>query len=146
MRKLILDPVGMMDSGYEQPAPTAFARRVAKSHPWNGTEAPRRLSRSIPKWQPRDFGPLQPILHSLGVEVMRALRGNSSKLGLAPETVRSMLSSSAPDPGETGQEFVGLGWFCSGKEETFRFLARRLESWIPGHNADAAGQLAKAWL
>jgi hypothetical protein len=28
----------MMDSGYEQPAPTAFARRVAKSHPWNGTE------------------------------------------------------------------------------------------------------------
>jgi CubicO group peptidase (beta-lactamase class C family) len=59
-------------------------------------------------------------LARLGVEVMRALRGNSSKLGLAPETVSSMLRAQLSSQ-ETGQEFVGRGWFCSGKEQTFRF-------------------------
>jgi hypothetical protein len=59
-------------------------------------------------------------LARLGVGLLRALRGDSSKLELAPETVRSMLRPQLPDQ-ETGQEFVGLGWFCAGKDETFRF-------------------------
>jgi hypothetical protein len=33
---------------------------------------------------------------------------------------------------ETGQEFVGLGWFCSGKEQTFRFCH---DGWNHGYVA-----------
>jgi CubicO group peptidase (beta-lactamase class C family) len=119
MRELILDPVGMMDSGYEQPAPAAFAQRVAKGHPWNGTETPGGYH-VYPEMAAAGLWTSAADLALLGVEVMRALRGNPSKLGLASETVSSMLRPQLPNQ-ETGQEFVGLGWFCSGKEETFRF-------------------------
>ncbi len=39
MRELILDPVGMVDSGYEQRAPAVFAR-AARGHALNGVEMP----------------------------------------------------------------------------------------------------------
>jgi hypothetical protein len=67
----------------------------------------------------------------LGVEVMQALRGHSSKLGLSPETLSSMLRPPLPSQ-EIGQEFVGLGWLCSGKQETFRFGH---EGWNHGYVA-----------
>jgi CubicO group peptidase (beta-lactamase class C family) len=119
MRQLILEPVGMMDSGFEQPAPSAFTKRVAKSHPWNGTEIPGGYH-VYPEMAAAGLWTTAADLALLGVEVMRALRGNSSKLGLAPETVSSMLHPQLSNQ-EIGQEFVGLGWFCAGKEETFRF-------------------------
>src|SRR5262245_22807817 len=37
MQELVLGPVGMADSSYEQPAPADFTKRVARSYPWNGT-------------------------------------------------------------------------------------------------------------
>jgi CubicO group peptidase (beta-lactamase class C family) len=119
MRELVLDPVGMMDSSFEQPAPAAFAKRVARGHSWNGTEMQGGYH-AYPEMAAAGLWTTAADLALLGVEAMRALRGNSSKLGLAPETVNSMLRPQLPNQ-ETGQEFVGLGWFCSGKEQSFRF-------------------------
>jgi CubicO group peptidase (beta-lactamase class C family) len=119
MRELVLDPVGMMDSGFEQPAPAAFAKRGARGHFFNGTEMPGGYH-AYPEMAAAGLWSTAADLALLGVEVMRALRGNSSKLGLAPETVSSMLHPQLPNQ-EPGHEFVGLGWFCWGKEQTFRF-------------------------
>ena len=119
MRELILDPVEMIDSGFDQPAPAAFAKRVASGHPWNGTKTPGGYH-VFPEMAAAGLWTTAADLALLGVEVMRALRGQSFKLGLTPETVSSMLRPQLPDQ-EIGQEFVGLGWFCWGKEETFRF-------------------------
>jgi CubicO group peptidase (beta-lactamase class C family) len=119
MRELVLDPVGMTDSGFEQPAPAAFASRAARGHSWNGTGM-RGGYHVFPEMAAAGLWSSAADLALLGVEVMRALRGNSSKLGLAPETVSSMLRPQLPNQ-ETGQELVGLGWFCLGKEQTFRF-------------------------
>jgi hypothetical protein len=119
MRELILDPVGMSDSSFEQPPAPAFAKRVAKSHVWNGTETPGGYH-VYPEMAAAGLWTTAADLALLGVEVMRALRGDSSKLGLSRETVASMLRPQLPSQ-EIEQEFVGLGWFCSGKEETFRF-------------------------
>lgn len=119
MRELILGPVGMTDSTYEQPAPTAFTKRVAKSYPWNGTETQGGYH-VYPEMAAAGLWTTAADLALLGVEVMRALRGRSSKLGLTQETVGSMLRPQLPDQ-EIGQDFVGLGWFCTGKDETFRF-------------------------
>lgn len=130
MRELILEPLGMTDSRYEQPSPADFTRRVARSYPWNGTETPGGYH-VYPEMAAAGLWTTAADLARLGVEMMRALRGDSSRLGLAQETVSSMLRPQLPNQ-EIGQEFVGLGWFCYGKDETFRF----------GHNGGNHGYLA----
>jgi CubicO group peptidase (beta-lactamase class C family) len=119
MRELILDPVGMTDSGYEQPAPAAFAKRAARGHPMNGSEI-EGGSHVYPEMAAAGLWTTAADLALLGAQLMRALRGDTCKLALAPETVRSMLRPQLPGQ-EIGQEFVGLGWFCAGQEQNFRF-------------------------
>lgn len=130
MRELILDPVGMTDSGYEQPAPSIFAKRAAKGHPLNGIEIQGGYH-VYPEMAAAGLWTTSADLARLGAEVMRALRGDASKLALAPETVSSMLRPQLPDQ-ELGQEFVGLGWFCAGKERGFRFFH---DGWNHGYVA-----------
>jgi CubicO group peptidase (beta-lactamase class C family) len=130
MRELILDPVGMTDSGYEQPAPSPFARRAARGHPWNGTEI-EGGSHVYPEMAAAGLWTTAADLALLGAELMRALRGDASKLALASETVSSMLRPQLPNQ-EPGQEFVGLGWFCAGKERNFRFFH---DGWNHGYVA-----------
>jgi CubicO group peptidase (beta-lactamase class C family) len=119
MRTLILDPVGMTDSGFEQPPPSAYAQRAARSHPWNGAGTPGGFH-IYPEMAAAGLWATAADLALLGADIMWALRGDSSKLGLAPETVSGMLRPQLPHQ-DIGQEFVGLGWFCSGKEQSFRF-------------------------
>jgi CubicO group peptidase (beta-lactamase class C family) len=130
MRELILDPVGMTDSGYEQPAPSVFAKRAARGHPFNGTEIEGSYH-VYPEMAAAGLWTTAADLALLGAEVMHALRGDASKLALAPETVSSMLRPQLPDQ-EIGQEFVGLGWFCAGKEQNFRFFH---DGWNHGYVA-----------
>jgi CubicO group peptidase (beta-lactamase class C family) len=130
MRELILDPVGMADSGYEQPAPSVFAKRAARGHPLNGIEIEGSYH-VYPEMAAAGLWTAAAELALLGAEIMRALRGDASKLGLAPETVSSMLRPQLPNQ-EIGQQFVGLGWFCAGKEQSFRFFH---DGWNPGYVA-----------
>ncbi len=130
MRGLVLDPVGMADSSFEQPAPAAFVKRAARGHSWNGIEM-RGSYHVYPEMAAAGLWSTAADLALLGVETMRALRGDASRLGLAPETVSSMLRPQLPNQ-EAGQEFVGLGWFCRGKEQTFRFGH---EGWNFGYEA-----------
>jgi CubicO group peptidase (beta-lactamase class C family) len=120
MREFILDPVGMADSGYEQPAPSVFAKRAARGHPLNGIEMPGGYH-VYPEMAAAGLWTTAGDLALLGAEIMRSLRGDASKLALAPETLSSMLRPQLPNQ-EIGQEFVGLGWFCAGKEQNFRFF------------------------
>lgn len=130
MRELILDPLGMKDSGYEQPARSVFVKRAARGHPLNGTEIEGGYH-VYPEMAAAELWTSAADLALLGAEVMRALRGDASKLALAPETVSSMLRPQLPDQ-EIGQEFVGLGWFCAGKEQNFRFFH---DGWNHGYVA-----------
>lgn len=130
MRELILDPVGMADSGYEQPAPSVFAKRAARGHPFNGIEIEGSYH-VYPEMAAAGLWTTAADLALLGAEVMRAMRGDASKLGLAPETVSSMLRPQLPNQ-EIGQAFVGLGWFCAGKEQNFRFFH---DGWNHGYVA-----------
>jgi len=130
MRELILDPVGMTDSTYEQPAPSALANRIARGHPLNGTEIDGGYH-VYPEMAAAGLWSTAGDLALLGVEIMRALRGDASKLGLAPDTVSSMFRPQLQGQ-EPGQDFVGLGWFCAGKEESFRFFH---EGWDHGYVA-----------
>jgi len=129
MRELILDPVGMVDSGYEQRAPAVFAR-AARGHALNGVEMPGGYH-VYPEMAAAGLWTTASDLALLGAEIMRTLRGDVSKLRLAPKTVSSMLRPQLPSQ-EIGQEFVGLGWFCAGKEQNFRFFH---DGWNHGYVA-----------
>jgi CubicO group peptidase (beta-lactamase class C family) len=107
----------MTDSSFEQPP--SFTACAARSHPLNGvaTEGGYHI---YPEMAAAGLWTSAADLARLGVELVRTLRGESSSLGLSQETVSSMLRPQLPGQ-EIGQEFVGLGWFCAGKDETFRF-------------------------
>jgi CubicO group peptidase (beta-lactamase class C family) len=131
MRELILDPVGMADSTYEQPLPAEVAARAAAAHPLNGV----RLAGDwhvYPEMAAAGLWTTAGDLARLAVALMRVLRGEPSMLPLKPESVASMLRPQLPDQ-KAGQDFVGLGWFCYGKDDDFWF----------GHQGGNAGFVAE---
>ncbi len=131
MRELVLDPLGMADSTFELPLPAALAARAATAHPWNGVQT-RGGWHVYPEMAAAGLWTTAGDLARLGTELMRTLRGDWSPLGLKQETVAAMLRPQLPDQA-IGQDFVGLGWFCAGKDDKFRF----------GHQGANEGYLAE---
>jgi CubicO group peptidase (beta-lactamase class C family) len=131
MRELVLEPLGMSDSTYEQPLPTHMAERAAIAHPWNGVPTPGGWH-VYPEMAAAGLWTTAADLARLGVEVMRALRGEASKLGLSRAAVAGMLRPQLPDQ-KPGEDFVGLGWFCTGKDKEFEL----------GHQGGNEGFLAE---
>jgi len=131
MRELILEPLGMTDSTYQQPPPGEFAARAAVAHPWNGV-ATTGGWHVYPEMAAAGLWTTAGDLAKLAVALMRALRGEPSMLPLKPETVASMLLPQLPDQRE-GQNYVGLGWFCHDKGDDFWF----------GHQGGNEGFLAE---
>jgi CubicO group peptidase (beta-lactamase class C family) len=131
MRELILDPVGMTDSIYQQPPPAELAARAAVAHPWNGVPTAGGWH-VYAEMAAAGLWTTAGDLAKLAAALMCALRGEASTLPLKPETVASMLRPQLPDQ-KAGQDFVGLGWFCYGKDDDFWF----------GHQGGNEGFLAE---
>jgi len=119
MRELILEPVGMGDSTFEQPLPAELAARAATAHFWSGMPVAGG-SHVYPEMAAAGLWTTASDLARLAVAFLRALRGEPSPLPLKPETVASMLRPQLPDQ-KPGDDFVGLGWFCYGKDDDFWF-------------------------
>jgi CubicO group peptidase (beta-lactamase class C family) len=119
MRRLVLDPLGMQDSSFEQPLPPAFAARAAHAHPWNAV-ATRGGWHVYPEMAAAGLWTTAGDLARLGAAMLRALRGDATPLGLPRERVAAMLRPQLPDQ-KIGDEFYGLGWGCAGKDDHFRF-------------------------
>jgi CubicO group peptidase (beta-lactamase class C family) len=130
MRELVLDPLGLTNSTFEQPLPHELAVRAAVAHPWNGTQAPGNWH-VYPEMAAAGLWTTAGDVALLGADVMRLFRGDRSKLDLRRETVVQMLQPQLPHQ-KAGENFVGLGWFCSGKDDDFQF----------GHEGQNEGFLA----
>jgi CubicO group peptidase (beta-lactamase class C family) len=131
MRELILDPLGMSDSTFEQPLPAAVAARASTAHPWNSVQT-RGGWHVYPEMAAAGLWTTAGDLARLGTEVMRTLRGDRSTLGLKQDTVAEMLRPQLADQ-KIGQDFIGLGWFCAGKDDEFQI----------GHQGGNEGYLAQ---
>ena len=131
MRELILEPLGMTDSTFEQPLPAAMAARASTAHPWNGVQT-RGGWHVYPEMAAAGLWTTAGDLARLGTEVMRTLRGERSALGLKQGTLAEMLRPQLPDQ-QIGQDFVGLGWFCAGQGDEFQV----------GHQGGNEGYLAE---
>jgi CubicO group peptidase (beta-lactamase class C family) len=119
MRDLVLEPAGMMDSSFAQPLPAAIAARAARAHPWNGVETPGGWH-VYPEMAAAGLWTTAADLGRLGIEILRTLRGDKSRLDLSRDGLTSMLHPQLADQ-RPGQDFVGLGWFCSGDGADFQF-------------------------
>ena len=118
MRELVLAPLGMEDSSYEQP-PSSMASRAAVSHPLNGIPTPGGWH-VYPEMAAAGLWTTAGDLARLGAALMRGLRGEVTGLGLSRESLDAMLRPQLPDQPK-GSDFVGLAWFCAGDGDAFRF-------------------------
>ena len=119
MRELVLAPLRMENSSYEQPPSSRLADRAAVGHPFNGIPMPERWH-VYPEMGAAGLWTTAGDLVRLGAALMRGLRGEVTALGLTQESLAAMLRPQLPDQTESS-EFVGLGWFCEGEGNAFRF-------------------------
>lgn len=131
MRELVLDPVGMMNSSYEQPLPQDRAMAAASGHPRNGVPIVGGWH-LYPEMAAAGLWTTAGDLARLGAEILRTLNDGPSLMGLSRRIVASMLLPQLPHH-KIGGEFVGIGWFCSGQGEPFHF----------GHGGEDHGFIAQ---
>jgi CubicO group peptidase (beta-lactamase class C family) len=114
MEELVLKPVGMLTSTYEQPLAKHMAANAASGHPWNGVPITGGWH-VYPEMAAAGLWTSAGDLARLAVDFMRALQGARSGVGLTRNTAVSMLRPQLPGQ-LSDQDFVGLGWFCTGDE------------------------------
>jgi CubicO group peptidase (beta-lactamase class C family) len=127
MGELIFDPLALQNSTFAQPLPPDLAARAATAHPWNGVPLPGRWH-VYPEMAAAGLWTTAGDLVRIGCEFLRSLRGESSPLGLSPESAAEMLKPQLPTDVE-GENFIGLGWFCAGKGDAFQCFH---EGWDEG--------------
>ncbi len=97
MKKLVLQPVGMNDSTYEQPLPEGWRSRAAVGHRSNG-EAARGRWHTHPEMAAAGLWTTSTDLARFAIEVRRSYHGSSEKL-LSQAMARTMLTRQAGDYG-----------------------------------------------
>jgi CubicO group peptidase (beta-lactamase class C family) len=111
MNEWILQPLGMMESTWEQPLPALRWPSAATAHLWRNRSVDGRWH-VYPEMAPAGLWSTPAELAQACIELQLALRGESSKL-FSKKTALSMLESGV-DPE------VGLGFFFSGEGENVR--------------------------
>jgi CubicO group peptidase (beta-lactamase class C family) len=127
MRELVLDPLGMNQSTYEQPLPQQLWDCAATGHRASGRPVAGKW-RVYPEMAAGGLWTTPYELARFGLDLQRALSGQPNTL-LARETVQQMLVPQA-DAGDRGQ--VGLGVFIESSGHGLRF----------GHPGDNEGYTA----
>ncbi|HEX9988414.1 MAG TPA: serine hydrolase domain-containing protein [Chloroflexia bacterium] len=127
MRKLVLDPLGMKQSTYEQPLPRQLWDCAATGHRASGRPVAGKW-RVYPEMAAAGLWTTPYDLARFGLDLQRALSGQANTL-LSRETVQQMLVPQA-DAGDRGQ--VGLGVFIESSRPGLRF----------GHPGDNEGYTA----
>ncbi|WP_348257005.1 serine hydrolase domain-containing protein [Leptolyngbya sp. PL-A3] len=119
MRELVLDPLGMTNSTYQQPLPNDWLTRTATAHSFSGI--PLEGKHHIhPEMAAAGLWTTPSDLAKVGVELMEVLRGLTATVW-SKETVEEMLRPRQPEQTQEADEsfiglrnglFAGLGFFA----------------------------------
>jgi CubicO group peptidase (beta-lactamase class C family) len=112
MRKLILDPLDMQNSTFEQPLPGGWARSAATAHPSKNHPVEGKWH-VYPEMAAAGLWSTPSDLARAGVALQLALKGEAKGV-LSTKTVVQMMT-----PGI--DEHIGIGFFLSGQDEKVRF-------------------------
>ena len=120
MDELVLQPLGLTHSTYQQPLPNRWAKSAATAHPWKGIPLKGRFH-TYPEMAAAGLWTTATDLAKVGIELLQVLHAKKDHTVLAKETIESMLRPQL-DHQKIGEgEFVGLGFFCDGKDDAFHF-------------------------
>jgi CubicO group peptidase (beta-lactamase class C family) len=121
VRELVLDPLSMTDSTYEQPLPIDWLSRAATAHSRSGIPLEGK-HHVYPEMAAAGLWTTAADLAKVGVALMRILRGSTPAIW-SKETIEEMLRPQQPEQSqETNEAFAGLGFFAAGTSEGFHFF------------------------
>lgn len=116
MRELVLDPLGMHESTYEQPLPDEWTHNAASAHRTAGKPIPGKWH-TYPEMAPDGLWSTPSDLARFCIALQLANAGKENAL-LSSAMMQQMFTSQAL---EQGMNVVGLGVFLYGEGETARF-------------------------
>lgn len=147
LRSWVLEPVGMTNSGYDQPLPAERDRHAARAHNGAGRAMDAKWH-VYPELAAAGLWTTPTDLAKFAIEIQRAALGRSSKV-LTQATVREMLS-----PVGVGDFAVGLtvtkmgqGWYFSHGGSNWGFQCDLIAHRLKGYgvaimtNGDSGGQV-----
>jgi CubicO group peptidase (beta-lactamase class C family) len=119
MRTLVFEPLGLANSTYQQPLPSDWTARAATAHPWKDIPLNGR-HHVYPEMAAAGLWTTPTDLATIGVELLRAIHGKSDSF-LSSATIGQMLQPQLKHQKVGEGEYVGLGFFCVGKDDSFIF-------------------------
>ena len=146
MRELVLEPIGMTNSTYEQPLPPQRDANAARAHNGRGREMDAKWH-VYPEQAPAGLWTTPTDLAKLAIEVQKALRGESRLLSRA--AVQEMVTPVGTGPFAVGfsvnQRNEGWYFFHGGSNWGFQcnLVAHRLKGYgfVIMTNSDSGGRL-----
>jgi len=132
MHRLVLQPLNMLNSTFENPLPSHLLPDAAIAHPWNGI--PYQGDHSVyPEMAAAGLWTTPTDLATFGLTMQKALRGDDTNF-LSKDTLETMLSPVLAQDHQSDNSYCGLGFFCSDKESN----AFGHDGWDEGFVAQAS--------
>ncbi len=145
MKSLVLDPIGMSNSGFDQPLPPDRERLAARAHSSGGTARDAKWH-VYPELQAAGLWTTPGDLARLAIELQKALLGKSSRV-LNETTARQMVTPVGVGDFAVGFSIrkIGEGWYFSHGGGNWGFRCELIAHRLKGYgvaimtNADSGG-------
>ena len=147
MRDMVLSPLGMRDSGYDQPLPPARDRKAARAHDRAGAARDAKWH-VYPELAAAGLWTTSPDLARFGIELQKSLQGRSNRV-LSRAMAQEMASPVGVGPFAIGMQMdkIGEGWYLNHGGSNWGFQCLLFVHKIKGYgfaamtNADSGGRL-----
>jgi CubicO group peptidase (beta-lactamase class C family) len=120
MSELVFNPLGLVNSTYEQPLPKNWETKSATGHPWRGIPITDRFY-VYPEMAAAGLWTTVIDLAKVGIELLQILNDCSAGTFLTKDAVVSMLCPQLESQKVGDGEFAGIGFFCDGEKDSFQF-------------------------
>lgn len=120
MHDLLLKPLGLTNSTFAQPLPKTWAIRAATAHPWKNIPIKGKAFAYLEMAAAGLWTTATDLAH-IGVELLKVLNDRKPLALLTKNSIESMLQPQLAHQETSDSGFIGLGFHCCGRDDSFRF-------------------------